>query len=196
MKALILCFIFIMQLSICKAVSPKEEAFRKTVSGVIKAFADQDSLALSKFIHKKTGICLLFRNGVFDNLMPLNTIGFQDEQFPQVMFSSAKGIRTQNLQYGKLPKYSCDREGWNKKGLWVDTTHTDHMVSAICKMRNKLVPDHIAAKTISRYYTLEQKSRRVVLVGKNDLELVFYLSYLNGLWVLTIVDHVSSDCSA
>jgi hypothetical protein len=70
------------------------------------------------------------------------------------------------------------------------------MVSAICKMRNKLVPDHITAKTISRYYTLEQKSRRVVLVGKNDLELVFYLSYLNGLWVLTIVDHVSSDCSA
>jgi hypothetical protein len=69
------------------------------------------------------------------------------------------------------------------------------LLSSICKSRNKLVPDNIEPKTIAAYYQLEGLSRRIVL-SVNELELVFYVSYIKGKWYLTMVDHVTSDCSA
>lgn len=178
------------------AQTGKEASFKQTVHAVVKAFSRQDSIAINKLIHKKTGIYLLYRNGVFDNYTPLQAISFSSEGFPEIMFTNAKGIASQTLQYGKLPKYSCDKEGWNKKGLFTDTSKVDHLLSEICKARNKYVPDNIPAKTIKNYFQLELKSRRVVLVGKGDAELVFYLTYMGGKWYLTIFDQVSSDCSA
>ena len=88
------------------------------------------------------------------------------------------------------------KESWSKKGCWTDTTKKSHLVSSICKTRNKLVPDHIPAKKINAYYTLENKSRRIVLVSDDELELIFFLSFIDGKWYLTVIDTVSSDCSA
>jgi hypothetical protein len=92
--------------------------------------------------------------------------------------------------------WDCDKEVWSKTGLFVDTTKTNHLLSKICKDRNKYRPDNIPNKTIQYFYDLENDSRRIVLNDKNGIELVFYLTYLNGKWVLTIIDNVSSDCSA
>ena len=97
-----------------------------------------------------------------------------------------------------MPNYlltNVNLDNGTKKGLFVDTTKTSHLLSSICKSRNKLVPDNIEPKTITAYYQLEGLSRRVVL-SVNELELVFYVSYIKGKWYLTIVDHVTSDCSA
>ena len=82
-----------------------------------------------------------------------------------------------------------------KKGLYVDTTKVDHTVSKIAKWRNKNYQDKIPIKTISKFNDLEVKSRRVVVANNNGNELIFYLSYINNKWVLTIIDKATSDCS-
>ena len=195
MKSYILVFLFLMSHLYSVAITKKEAQFKQTVSAVIQAFSNQDSVAINQLIDKKTGVYLLYREGVFDNYTHLSQIAFHDESFPQVMFSYAKGIPSTSLRYAKLPTYQCEPGQWNKKGLFVDTTKTSHLLSSICKSRNKLVPDNIEPKTITAYYQLEGLSRRVVL-SVNELELVFYVSYIKGKWYLTIVDHVTSDCSA
>ncbi len=179
-----------------QGVDAQELLFRKTVHAVIDAFSKQDSVAVNKLLHPAHGLCLLFRQGVFDNFESVDKIGFRDEGFPGVLFTYAKGIKPVALQYGRLPVFSCDKEAWSKTGCWTDNSRRSHIVSEICKTRNKLVPDHIPTNKIKAFYVLESKSRRVVVVGKDNLELVFYLSYLGGRWYLTIFDTVSSDCSA
>lgn len=190
-------FLFLFSLStVCYGSNSKEQLFRQTLNAVVEAISQQDSLAVNRLIHPHQGLSLLYRNGVFDNIEQVDRISFSGEGFPWIMLTHAKGIKKQTLKYGRLPVYSCDKESWSKKGCWTDTTKKSHLVSSICKTRNKLVPDHIPAKKINAYYTLENKSRRIVLVSDDELELIFFLSFIDGKWYLTVIDTVSSDCSA
>ncbi len=180
----------------CLGQTAKERVFTSTVRQIVTAFSKQDSVAIAKFIDKKIGLYQLDRIGVFDHYNHFATLSFSDTTYPQVLFRQSKGVRLFFLKYAKLPIFDCDKEVWSKTGLFVDTMRTDHLASKICKDRNKYIPDNIPKKTIRYFYDLESKSRRIVLSDRNKIELVFYLSYVNGKWVLTIVDNVSSDCSA
>ena len=196
MRQLIIIILFLPFYGSGFGQSAKEQAFAKTVKQVVSAFSKQDSTALAKFIDQKTGLYQLYRMGVFDAYTRHTTFSFADSAYPQLLMTNTKNILPLPLTYARLPVWDCDKEAWSKKGLFVDSTRTDHLLSRICKDRNKYVPDNIPQKTIQAFYNLENKSRRLVLFDKNKMELVFYLSYLNGKWYLTIIDNASSDCSA
>ena len=178
------------------AVPVKEQKFISTVKAVVTAFSKQDSAAVSKYIKPGTGLYQLYRNGVFDNYEHQDTIRFTDPGFPNVQYMSSAGIKYAALQYAKLPTYNCETMKWSKRGVYADTTKTSHILSKICKDRNQYVPDNIPQSDINKYYSLENKSRRIVVFDRNQKELVFYLSWINNRWYLTIVDFVTSDCSA
>jgi len=174
----------------------KEQKFKTSIQKIITAFSKQDNVEIAKFINKEIGVYQLHRIGAFDDFTFYKTLNFSDNTYPSVLFRNAKGISILPLSYSKLPAWDCEKEVWGKKGLFVDTTKIDHLLSKICKNRNKFVPDNIPIKKIQLFYNLETKSRRVVLYDNNGIELIFYLSYLNRIWYLTIIDNVSSDCSA
>lgn len=176
----------------------KEQTFVKTVNKVIRAFSTEDSITISKLIDKKIGLYQLYRVGVYDQYKQVYKLGFSNINYPQVLFRNSIGIQTLSLKYEKLPVWNCEKEIWSKTGLFTDTIQIDHILSNICKERNKYIPDHIPTipeKTIQYFHDLENKSRRIVVFDKNEKELVFYLTYLNEKWVLTIIDHLSSYCS-
>lgn len=195
MKKYLCIFFFALLANTMSVQSAKEKDFVSTVNDLVKAFSLQDSARVARYIHKPTGVYLLFRQGVFDNIMELNSISFSDESFPQVMFKEAKGIKALPLKFSPLPKFNCDQSTWSKQGLFANPKQADHLASTICKTRNKLVPDNIPTTKITKLYNLELKSRRVVLTGKEYQSLIFYVSYINGKWYLTMVDHVTCDCS-
>lgn len=173
----------------------KEQKFKSTIEQIVTAFSKQDSIKVSHYINKEIGLYQLDRIGVFDHYNHFRTPSFSNTTYPQVLFSRSKNIKLLPLKYSSLPTFSCNKGTWSKKGLFVDTTKTDHLLSKICKDRNKNLPDSIPKKTIQFFYDLENKSRRIVLNDNSGAELVFYLSYINNKWFLTIIDNVSSDCS-
>lgn len=172
----------------------KEQKFNTAVKDVIQAFSKQDSVLLSKYTNKENGVTLLHRIGVFDTYTNFNKISFSNSNYPFVLFRFPKEIQSIPIRYEKLPKFDCEKE-WNKSGLFVDTTRIDHLLSRICKTRNQWVPDSIPIKKIESFVLLENRSRRVVLINRNKEDLIFYLTYMNGKWYLTILDKVTSDCS-
>ena len=180
--------------SFCLGQATKEQEFKAAVQQIVTAFSKQDSATVSKYINRKIGFYQLDRIGVFDHYNHFNTLSFSDTTSPQVLFRQSKNVTLLPLKQASLPTWDCGKEVWNKKGLFVDTTKIDHILSKISKDRNKNVPDSIPAKTIEFFYDLETKSRRIVLYDQNGVEFVFYLSYLNNKWFLTIIDNVSSDC--
>ena len=194
MRLFTIIFSFLFLNSFCFGQT-KEQTFKSTIDQIVSAFARQDSLKLARFIHKEIGVYQLDRIGIFDHYNHFTSISFSQNKYPQLLFNQSKNIKLLPLKYSRLPTYSCDQGSWSKTGLFVDTTKKDHLLSTICKDRNKNVPDSIPKKTIQFFYDLENKSRRIVLSDSSGRELVFYLSYINNKWFLTIIDNVSSDCS-
>ena len=178
----VLTFIFLLQLInvFCFGQTTKEQEFATTVRQIVTAFPKQDSATVAKYIDKKVGLYQLDRIGVFDHYNHFESVSFSDTTYPQVLFRQSKDVQLLSLKYATLPTWDCDKEVWNKTGLFVDTTKTNHLLSKICKDRNKYRPENIPNKTIQYFYDLENKSRRIVLYDKNGIEIVFYLSYLKG----------------
>ena len=172
--------------------SSKEQDFALTLKRVVTALSQRDSLTLSKYIDKKTGVYILNRIGVFDTYEHFSSIGFSDTTYPNTPFYDRVKLTT--LKYSKLPTFDCGKEKWTKTGTFVDTMRTDHLLSKIAKDPNREFKN-VSTKTFNEFYKLENKSRRVVLADNNWNELIIYLSLINNKWVLTIIDKVTCDCS-
>ena len=173
--------------------TPKEDAFAKTVKEVILKLSRRDSSGLSKFIDKKAGVYILLVIGTKETYEHFSTIGFSDTTYPNYPFYD--NVKFSTIKYTSLPTFDCGTEKWTKKGLYVDTANVDHTVSKIAKWRNKNYQDNIPTTTISKFIDLEKKSRRVVVADNNGKELIFYLTYLNSKWMLTVIDKATCDCS-
>ena len=151
----------------------------------------RDSVTLSSYIDKKSGVYILNRIGVFDTYEHRATLGFSDTTYPNAPFYD--NIKLTTLKYSKLPTFDCEK--WTKTGTFVDTTRADHLLSKIAKDKNKELKGKVSTKTINEFYNLENKSRRIVIAANNWNELIIYLSFINSKWVLTIIDKATCDCS-
>ena len=188
-------FINLLVAAICSTPSfgqsSKEIQFSSTLKTVVIALKNRDSLTLSKYIAKKTGVYILHVIGVFQTYKQFNTLGFSDTTYPNAPFYDH--VRLTRLQYSTLPTFDCEK--WSKDGTFVDTTRTNHLLSKIAKEINLQSKRKISPKTINYFYKLENASRRVVITGTIGSELILYLTYINGKWMLTIIDKATCDCS-
>ena len=174
-----------------QSLSMKESGFQLTVAFVAVFLEKKDSVKLSRYIDKSTGVYILHTIGVSETYQHYKTLGFSDTTYPNYPFYD--GIIIRPPVYASLPIYDCEKE-WSKTGTFVDTTRTDHLLSEIAKRMNAITPGRITGNEIKQFYELENQSRRVVIVNK-DTALIFYLTYKKDRWVLTIIDKASYDCS-
>lgn len=190
-KISLIILLFILTASQSFSQSSKEQDFTNTVKEVVSALSKRDSVRLSKYINKKTGVYILYRIGVRDSYSNYTTLGFSDSTYPNMPFYD--DVKLTRLQYAKLPAYDCEK--WSKTGTFVDTTRTDHFFYNAAKKQTEYADDKIPDAEIKKFYALESISRRVVIAAAEGNELIFYLSYMNGKWWLTIIDKLTCDCS-
>ena len=173
------------------AQSSKEDAFAKTVADVIVKLSKRDSAGISRLTDKATGVYILNTIGIMRTYEHVTFIGFSSDTYPQAPFYDK--VKVSPLKYATLPTFNCEK--WTKTGLFVDTNKVDHMLSRITIVLNKDYQKNIPAKKIAAFRAFEAISRRVVVAVNNGNELIFYLSYINDKWVLTIIDKATCDCS-
>lgn len=164
------------------------------VAGVVNAFGSRDAARLNRFVHPKQGVIVIYRQGVFNVFKAVSRIDFRKpvpEYFPYPKIRGGAPLR-----YAVLPVYDCGREAWSKTGLFCDPKYRDTLLSTTAINLKKNGLKEVSPETIARFRALEAKSVRVVLVDANGNDLVFYLTRIGGRWYLTILDRVSSDCSA
>jgi hypothetical protein len=170
----------------------KEADFRTTLQAVVQKIISKDSAGLAKYIDKNTGVYLLHVVGVFENYDHFTTVGFKDSSYPRILFIT-EVKKAAPLQYGRLPEYDCMQ--WNKKGTFVDTTLNDHFLTKIALGQKRNSGKQVSQASLGDMTILESRSRRVVIVQDDLKWLIFYLSYIDNRWVLTIYDQATGDCS-
>ncbi|MFH0893462.1 MAG: hypothetical protein V2A54_03410 [Bacteroidota bacterium] len=170
----------------------KEIAFQSTVKTAIVAFSKQDYVTLQTLVDKKTGVYLIRREGVYDNISHSDSVKFIHSSYNYY----SKLCTKQKLNYAELPVFSCEKDIWSKSGLYTDTTKTDRLLSNITRIMNDYGMMFSSAKEVTNMENIEDISRRIVVSCSNGNSLVFYLGYIQNKWRLTIIDQVSDDCSA
>ena len=172
----------------------KEQDFMKAVREIVSRFSKRDSNGLSKYINKEAGIYILYVNGVRETYLHAKTMGFSDTTFPNAPFYD--DVKYSPIKYTKLPNYNCDNSRWSKTGAFVDTTKIDHLLSKTAKWLNKNYGEKIPSNTISAFISLESISRRIIVTDNGYNDIIFYLSFINNRWWLTILDKATCDCSS
>lgn len=194
-KLFILSILFAIGINhaICQPANDKQ--FEKAVKEVVLKLTNADSAGLAKYLDKNTGVYLIYRMGISNTFKNFSTISFNDSSYPNLLFFHEK-IKISKLKYASLPRYNCDDNTWSKKGTFVNPKKIDHLLSNTARANKKDNPGNISQKTIVNFNNLEIKSRRIVMTSDDGNDLIFYLSYINKKWFLTIIDTVTTDCSA
>ena len=168
--------------------------FEQTIIKVVRAFKEKNETALNSLISKEKGLIVLFRPALFDEYSKTDKIDFDIPVPGYLPYSDF--VTDYKLIFASLPTYDCNSMKWSKIGLFCDTTIVDNLLSTTAWNLKKYREDNIPEYEIQAFEKLEKNSRRIVLSDSFDGELVFYLTLINDKWYLTILDRLSSDCSA
>lgn len=177
------------------AQTSKKISFEKAAKDLVTALKNKNNAAFKKYVDAQTGFYLLYRNGVFDQYMLMKTINLRGEGFPEaaVQYGGTTKIK---LLYGRMPEFDCDTDTWSKNGAFADTSGKLKQLSQTAKNLVKYEVKEIPAKEIKALEAFEKGNWKVIVADKNGQSFVFYLKYKNNRWYISIIDTVTTDCSA
>ncbi|MDY3520830.1 hypothetical protein PG614_06255 [Riemerella anatipestifer] len=176
--------------------SEKEKEMQTAIINIIKAYQNKDEKALNKLIHKKFGITFLFRMGAQDNIANVKKISFA-KPVPSYLPFDSSIITDYKITQEKLPIFSCETESWNKPaGIYIDLNQKESLFSEIAKFENANFDENLWPDSeVKKLETIERNSHKVIVIGQNQKEFIFYIGYFNNIWYLTAIDRFEV-CSA
>ena len=195
-SSLLLLTILGLGLTQAQAQNQKEIDFKKACDDVLLSISKKQAAGLNAYINPAYGVYVLYRIGVPDEYQNLKKL---DGNLPFSFESqtvAAPDLRKYSLQYGKLPVYDCDLASWKKKGYITDSTKKFKSISEIAAFHMKYDGVKVSKKNMEAIKFIEQNSRKVIFTGKKGDGIIFYMAYINGKWWLSILDTVTTDCSA
>lgn len=175
-------------------IQAQSDKLDKSIIEIIKAFDSKDADKINQYIHPHYELIVLFRRGIMNEFEKTDKIDYKNpvpEYLPYFPFKIDLKIK-----YQTLPAFDCGSEKWSKIGLYCDTTQRDDLLSKTALNLNEFRNENIPIETIQDFKIIESKSRRIVLIDNESGELIFYITLIDNKWYLTILDRVSSDCSA
>lgn len=195
MIKILICCLFTCMVTTGFSQTTKKSSFEKTVKDITTAIKQKNNKALKKYIDPKAGLYLLYRNGVFDQYMHLKTFDLTNKGFPEAALSY-NGSGGKPVRYARMPDYSCDNDKWTKNGTFADTSGKLHQLSETAKNLVKYEVQEVSRKEIKALEAFEKGNWKVIVADKNGQSCIFYLMYKNNRWYLSIIDTVTTDCSA
>ena len=203
------CLFLVLISSSCQAktASPTNEAtlqqetvvnqnsLEDVIIKTVKAYQNQDEKILNKLILKDFGIAFVYRPGVMDEFTIIDKISFS-ETVPEYLPFDNSIITDYIIHFEELPVFDCGDEKWNKShGIYCDTINTIKTLSNIAKDRNEYFDGNFSVADIKKFEEIEKKSHKVIVIGKEGNEFVFFVTLWQKKWYLTIIDRFEA-CSA
>ncbi len=174
-----------------------EAEFKKMCSEIANAFAKKNIFAINKYINSQTGVYIITRPGAIDVFSNEKKLDVKNPIKPTYPFSDTSSVKKHVIKYGLAPKFDCGTMKWNQVGFVADSSTKYNRISDIMDFRTKYENEKYTKEDSIKKDSVEKHIRKVVFteIAKNH-GLVFYLSFLNGKWYLTIVDTVEGSCGA
>lgn len=180
------------------AAAPNEE---ETAKAILKLLKDDDIATINKdYIHPQFGFYNIYRMGVMDlfehhlqlkSEKDLDIKSLETTETPLLSgFSEDKNIP--ELSRTDV-EFDCGEMKWKKEGFFINNNLTYPSLPEVMKRIETDREEKVSAQDKERAEFVQKNSVRVV---STNSDIIFYLTKIDGKWYITLVDRVTTDCSA
>lgn len=170
----------------------KQQKFEKAVAEIMACLAKDDLASINKkYIHPALELFVVYRMGVPDIFYRTTTLEKDSVYSAPYFYTAALEAKKRPLKLAAVA-FDCDKERWSKNGFFYEKS-VPPLLSNIVTFMHDYESVATPQMTLDVIKTIESCSYRVVDTESN---VVFYLTWTNNEWYLTVFDLVSMDCSA
>ena len=170
----------------------KQQKFEKAVTEIMSCLAKDDLASINKkYIHPALQLFVVYRMGVPDIFYRTTTLEKDSTYSSPYFYTAALKAKKRQLKLAAVA-FDCSKERWTKNGFFYEQS-VPPLLSDIVTFMYDYESVETPQMTIDVIKTIESGSYRVVDTESN---VVFYLTWTNNEWYLTVFDLVSMDCSA
>ncbi len=164
-----------------------------TVSEILTLASEKNIKKLNeKYIHKDYGVYDIYRIGVPDRFKLLSEIPNKTKGWSIYHSLVSVENKQQKLTEDTI-EFDCDNFVWSKEGLFYTKTIINPLLSQIMKYETEDESKNFNKEEIKKIHFIEMNSIRIIDT-KSDL--IFYLTKIDEAWYITLIDRVTTDCSA
>ena len=149
----------------------------------------------TKYIHPTYGLHDLYRVGATDRIRVLFAIPDEETKdsftLYQQLFSSDK-TTTFSFQWKKV-SFSCDNFSWNQEGVFLSEEKVQPSPLNLIQGQDNRKDSNFTKEEYTKAAFIEEHSIKVI---DTENDLILYCTKIEGKWYLTVVDRLTTDCSA
>jgi hypothetical protein len=174
---------------------PAQNAFEATCYALAEAFAQQQWQAIDSFLHPSIGLLVLYRIGVPDEVKYVKR---SEEALSATYlegYSYSPRAPLTPIRYAPPPAYDCGGFVWRDTGSFAGPLTDFTYLTFVLTHHEKWNQRPFRPSMRERVNRVEKASRKVIFTQLGE-GLVMYLTPIQGTWYLTVIDTVTTDCSA
>lgn len=185
-------FLITLLFSCAAFAQSKQQKFEQAVTEIMAYLAKDDLASVNKkYIHPALQLFVVYRMGVPDIFYRTAALEKDSTYSAPYFYTAALKAGKRDLRQGKV-SYDCNLERWTRNGFFYQAS-VPKQLSDIVAFMKKYELVETEAETINAIGLIEKNSYRIVDTKSN---VVFWLSWIDSKWYLTVFDLVSMDCSA
>ncbi|MEN5058937.1 hypothetical protein [Sphingobacterium kitahiroshimense] len=169
------------------------ESLEEVLEKIARAYADQNSKIISRYIHPTLGIYIIYRPGAIATYVHQSDFSFSRP----VPDAQSYGTISYNgpLKEEKLPKFDCGTMKWEKSGFFYDKNSRPTELSHTAQIMNEILNVKIDAADLQQIKNIETKSYRAIMTAnENEKPFVFQVTQDGEKWYLTLIDLAYAGC--
>ena len=145
---------------------------------------DLDNLN-SRFINPKIGLYEVYKSDIENKI----TYKHSHEIDEIIDIIDSFEIKQEIIIFNCSP-YNDAFYGWNKDGTFL-TTQIKPYLSQIIQEQNKITPNKYKTEELANIALIEKTSYELIVTNN----VIFYLTKIDILWYISLVDKIKTDCS-
>lgn len=164
----------------------------EVITRFVRAYENRDEGKVNKLIHPELGFTVIYRPGVSDTFVKVDSIDFAKAIPEYYPYPSVKNGYA--LTFATLPEFDCGTEKWTKEGFFCDTTSHPNQLSNIVAFEKEFDQHLFSESQLEELEKSEEESFRVMVTL--DVPLVFHVQRYRGNWYVTVLDRAYAGCDA
>jgi hypothetical protein len=178
----------------CEPNVQKDEV-ESVIADILRLASQDDIKAINaKYVNKEFGIFDIYRIGVPDEFEILDALPLKIEDWPHIPYGDIFNVENNRKKMREeYVEFDCGEFVYDKEGIFYSRELRYPLPSSIVAFHAKYDAQTYDDAFLKKIEFLESNSIRVV---DTSSDFIFYIAKIEGKWYITLIDRVTTDCSA
>ncbi len=178
----------------CEPNVQKDEV-ESVIADILRLASQDDIKAINaKYVNKEFGIFDIYRIGAQDDFEILDALPLKGKDWPHMPYGDIFNVENNRKKMREeYVEFDCGDFVFLKSGTFYSKELRYPLISPIVTFHTKYDAQTYDDALLKKIEFLESNSIRVV---DTSSDFIFYITKIDDRWYITIIDRVTTDCSA